>query len=164
MNKKWITIKFKSRSIKNEINCSRVGFEVLTVVVMGHNTMWSTESQPLFQRNTLPSSSKWKSKPSMTPAKLTACFILDCCSVYSSTMKTEVKCFSGLLVGFQQTTQRYIPEERALPHSCLKHILGLEAVSHFAAVPETTRPLHCVHVAIQIITVLIVEMHWIGDV
>jgi hypothetical protein len=40
MDIKLITIKFKSRNIKIEINSSCVGFEVLTVVVMKSSTFW----------------------------------------------------------------------------------------------------------------------------
>jgi hypothetical protein len=34
MNKKLIVNKFRSRNVKNQINCSHVGFEVLTVMML----------------------------------------------------------------------------------------------------------------------------------
>jgi hypothetical protein len=41
------------------------------------------------------------------------------CSAYSSTMKMEATCSSEMLVDFQQTTCRYIPEDSTLHnHHC----------------------------------------------
>jgi hypothetical protein len=54
-------------------------------------------------------------------ALLTACFMLVSCLAYSSTLKMEMTCSSEASVGFQQPTQRYIPDVRTLhPNSwCL---------------------------------------------
>jgi hypothetical protein len=46
-------------------------------------------------------------------------FMLVSCLAYSSTLKVELICFSEMLVDFQQTTQRYIPNDRILHnHHC----------------------------------------------
>jgi hypothetical protein len=41
------------------------------------------------------------------------------CLSYSLTLKIEVTCSSEMLVDFQQTTQRYIPEDRILHNEIL---------------------------------------------
>jgi hypothetical protein len=42
------------------------------------------------------------------------CMLLVSCLPYSSTLKTEATCSSEMLVAFQQTTWRNIPEYRTL--------------------------------------------------
>jgi hypothetical protein len=97
---------------------SRVGFEVLTAVVMKNTIFWDiTPCSPLkvnqhfggtyslqlqgrrisLARNQR--GSGWQAKPAST---------LVSCSAYSSTLKMEVICYSETSVDFQRTTQRYI--------------------------------------------------------
>jgi hypothetical protein len=66
-------------------------FEVLTVVVMRYNTLYSVESQPAFT--------------------------LECYSAYW-TLKIEAIYSSEKSVDFQRTTRRHIPEASPLQHNC----------------------------------------------
>jgi hypothetical protein len=85
-------------------NCYRVGFEVLTEVVM---------KSYIFRR--------------ITPCSLLAtCFTLVSCLAYSSTMKMEATCSSETSVDFQRTTRHYIPEDKTL----LKHCYRLSLERH----------------------------------
>jgi hypothetical protein len=54
------------------------------------------------------------SKPSEKPIILAACFMLISCLAYSSALKLEATGSSKILVGFQWTTQRYMPEDRTV--------------------------------------------------
>jgi hypothetical protein len=47
-------------------------------------------------------------------------FMLASCSAYSSTLKMQAICSSEMLVDFQRTTRRYIPEDSTLV--CLIHV------------------------------------------
>jgi hypothetical protein len=65
------------------------------VCLLGYNVVYSVESQVTFRRNMTPQSA-----------------LLATCLAYSSTLKMDATCFSETCVGFQQTTQRYILEDR----------------------------------------------------
>jgi hypothetical protein len=62
-----------------------------------------------FRRNMSPLSPGLKNKLSLPSA-----FTLVSCSAYSSTLKMEAIYFSKMLVDFQYTVQRYIPEDSTL--------------------------------------------------
>jgi hypothetical protein len=47
----------------------------------------------------------------VSEALFTNCLTLVSCLAYSSTMKMEATCSSEKSVGFQQTTERYIPQD-----------------------------------------------------
>jgi hypothetical protein len=52
-------------------------------------------------------------------AEIAAYVMLDSCSAYSWTLKIEATCSSETFVDFQQTTRRYIPEDKTLHnHRC----------------------------------------------
>jgi hypothetical protein len=46
-------------------------------------------------------------------------FMLVCCLAYYSTLKMEAVCFSEISVGFQMSTQRYIPEHIPLQNTII---------------------------------------------
>jgi hypothetical protein len=72
----------------------------------------SDESQLMFWRNMPPPSSGVKNKPSKEPPA--NCFHVVSCLAYSLALKMELTHSSKTPADFQQTTQRYIPEERTL--------------------------------------------------
>jgi hypothetical protein len=89
------------------------------VVVLKSSIFWditlcSPLSHSTFQRNMSPPSSMLKSKPNKKSAVLVTCFTLVSCLAFSLILNTEVICFFKILVDFQQTTKRYISEDRTL--------------------------------------------------
>jgi hypothetical protein len=54
--------------------------------------------------------------------RLDACFMLVSCLAYSSTLKMEVTCSSGMSVDFHHNTWRYIPEDRTLQSHCCENL------------------------------------------
>jgi hypothetical protein len=66
--------------------------------------MYTVEIQPTFRRN----------KEVASRALLPTCCMLVPCLAYSSKVKMDATCSSETSDDFQQTTQRYIPEDRAL--------------------------------------------------
>jgi hypothetical protein len=72
----------------------------------------------MFQRDTLPSSLRFKNKLSDTVTKaveslwvcLPPAFTLVSCSAYSLAQKIDATYFSEMLVDLEWTTRRYIPE------------------------------------------------------
>jgi hypothetical protein len=56
---------------------------------------------------------------------LATCFMLHSCLAYSLTLKMEATCSSKTMVGFQWTTQSYIPEDRTFQEAlCDKYGLN----------------------------------------
>jgi hypothetical protein len=49
-------------------------------------------------------------------------FMLVSCSAYSTTMKMEAACSTETSLNFQQTTRRYIPEDRILHNHRCEHL------------------------------------------
>jgi hypothetical protein len=60
-----------------------------------------------------------------------ACFMLDSCLAYSSTLKMKETCSSETSVDFQQTTRRYIPEDRTLQYSSWVEVSNYAYISFF---------------------------------
>jgi hypothetical protein len=50
-----------------------------------------------------------------------ACHLLSC-SAYSTTLKMEAACSTETLLDFQQTTRRYIPEDRTIHNHCSENL------------------------------------------
>jgi hypothetical protein len=94
----WIV--FQHKCTKPEANILFVGFDVITAVVtknclLGYNTMYTVESQRVFQRYVSPPSSV-----SNKPRKI---------QVWKQ-VNMEAVCSSETSVDFQRTARRYIPE------------------------------------------------------
>jgi hypothetical protein len=79
-----------------------VGFEILTSVVMKRCLLATDVSE------------EHVASIFSTQRFLVACFMLDSCLAYSSTLKNESKCFSETPVHFQLITCPYITEDRTL--------------------------------------------------
>jgi hypothetical protein len=71
----------------------------------GHDTVYSTESEPMFQRNMSPPSSGFKIK---------SCFMPIFCLANSSTQKMEAAFSSEMSADFQWTAQHNIQEDKNL--------------------------------------------------
>jgi hypothetical protein len=101
----------------------RVGFDVLTAVVMNCYVSWDiTLCSPTFRRNISPASS-------------------GSCTAYCLIMKLGATCFSETSVAFQRNTRHYSPECRTLHVSTCFVFLN---VLIFCFLPLTThaRPSH----------------------
>jgi hypothetical protein len=86
------------------------GFEILTAVVMRSSIFWDiTPCNALKITGIL---DEHFTTVFRADAKL--CMLLVSCLAYSSTLKTEARFSSKMLVDFQQTTWRNIPEYRPL--------------------------------------------------
>jgi hypothetical protein len=92
--------------------------EVLTAVVMKSSIFWDiTLCSPLKVNQRLGGTChlhvqdrRISQERNQHEAEL--CYLLVSCFTYSSILKTELTRFSEMLVDFQQTTQRYNPEDK----------------------------------------------------
>jgi hypothetical protein len=108
------------------------GYEVF--YLLGYNAEYSVEIQPTFQKNMSPKPS-WQSLPHV--------FTLVSCSAYSLTLNMEALCSSEMLIDFQMTTRRCIPEDRTVHNHCCEDIRSVRIDTvHYS---KSKWQIRCIH-------------------